>query len=65
MPKTPLPPLPDLLTPTEAADVFRVTTRTLARWAQAGKLDVVRTPLGRRRYKRDDVQRLLTDGGAS
>jgi len=39
-----------LLTPAQAAARLGVTPRTLARWADAGRLVGVRTPGGHRRY---------------
>lgn len=40
----------DLLKPKEAAELLAVDVRTLARWADAGKVRFVRTPNGHRRY---------------
>ena len=48
-------PRPRLLTPAEAAAIFRVAPRTLARWSAAGRLTAVRTPGGHRRYLKDEV----------
>lgn len=48
-----------LLTPGEVATIFRVDTKTVRRWAVAGKLDSVRTPGGHRRYRRTDVKALI------
>lgn len=45
----------DLLTPAEVAVLFRVNTKTVTRWARAGKLATVRTLGGHRRFRRDDV----------
>jgi excisionase family DNA binding protein len=55
----PAPELPELLTPVEVAKMFAVHQGTVAKWADAGKLAVVRTPGGRRRYFADEVQALL------
>ncbi|MDO9379692.1 MAG: BldC family transcriptional regulator [Nocardioidaceae bacterium] len=52
----------DLLTPGEVAALFAVETRTVTRWARAGKLPSVRTLGGHRRYLASDIRRLL-DGG--
>ena len=49
-----------LLTPVEAARMFGVTVRTLARWAREGKLASVRTPGGQRRYYAQEVKAILT-----
>lgn len=48
-----------LLTPRQVADRFNVDTKTVARWAQTGKLDVVRTLGGHRRYFAAEVDELL------
>ncbi len=39
--------------------MFRVSTKTLARWAEAGKLEAIRTPGGHYRYRRSSVEELL------
>lgn len=51
-----------LLTPREVAAMFRVDPKTVTRWAQAGKLQYVRTLGGHRRYRASDVEALLTGG---
>lgn len=45
------------LTPTEAADILRVTVRTLRRWDKDGYLPANRTPgkRGMPRYRREDL----------
>lgn len=48
-----------LLTPREVAAMFRVDPKTVTRWAQAGKLQYVRTLGGHRRYRAGDVEALL------
>ena len=48
-----------LLTPREVAAMFRVDPKTVTRWAQAGKLQYVRTLGGHRRYRSMDVEALL------
>ena len=48
-----------LLTPGEAADIFRVDPKTVAGWARAGKLPAIKTLGGHRRYRRSDVLALL------
>jgi excisionase family DNA binding protein len=53
------PPRPGLLRPAEVAAILRVAPRTVARWAAQGRLGVVRTPGGHRRYVEDDVIDLL------
>jgi excisionase family DNA binding protein len=50
-----------LLTPAEVAEMFRVRPKTVTRWAQAGKLQAVRTLGGHRRYRAAEVYELLRD----
>jgi excisionase family DNA binding protein len=54
-------PGPELLTPAEVAALFRVDAKTVTRWAQAGKLSSIRTLGGHRRYRADEVSRLLKE----
>jgi excisionase family DNA binding protein len=52
-------PLPKrLLKPKEAAAVLGVSTKTLARWEAEGRIEVIKTYGGHRRYRGDDVKRL-------
>nr|WP_207394204.1 BldC family transcriptional regulator [Actinomadura formosensis] len=53
-----------LLTPAEVARMFRVDTKTVARWADAGHLASVRTPGGRRRFSRQQIEHLMRGGDA-
>ena len=53
-----------LLTPAEVANMFRVDPKTVTRWAKAGKLSVIRTLGGHRRYRESEVRGLLDGGGA-
>lgn len=55
-------PLPELLTSSEVAEIFRVNPRTVHRWADAGSLSSIRTVGGRRRYDRHEVENLLEGG---
>jgi excisionase family DNA binding protein len=48
-----------LIRPGAAAQIAGVTTRTLARWADEGRLPVVRLPGGDRRYRRADVEAMM------
>ncbi len=48
-----------LMTPAEVAVLFRVDARTVGRWEKAGKLTSVRTPGNHRRFREDEVLRLL------
>lgn len=52
----------DLLKPGDAAAILGVTTRALANWADAGRLDAIKLPGGSRRYRRADVEALATNG---
>lgn len=64
MPRRTLPSADRLLTPAEAAARFGVNPKTVTRWADAGKLPVVRTLGGHRRYRLGDVRAALEDGAA-
>lgn len=48
-----------LLTPAEVAAMFRVDPKTVTRWAKDGRLTVVRTLGGHRRYLESEVVALL------
>jgi excisionase family DNA binding protein len=48
-----------LLTPSEVARMFRVDSKTVTRWAKAGKLTSVWTLGGHRRYREAEVRGLL------
>lgn len=52
---------PDLLTPSEVAAMFRVSPKTVGRWAQAGKLSSMKTLGGHRRYRASEVHELLSN----
>jgi excisionase family DNA binding protein len=52
-----------LLTPSETALLFRVDPKTVTRWARAGRLTSVRTLGGHRRYREEEVMRLLKEAG--
>jgi excisionase family DNA binding protein len=56
---TPQPTAGRLLTPSEVAALFRVDRKTVARWAAAGHLTSIRTPGGHRRFREEEVARLL------
>jgi excisionase family DNA binding protein len=51
-------PASHLMTAREVADVFRVDTKTVTRWARSGKLDSIRTLGGHRRFDRTEVRRV-------
>lgn len=44
-----------LMKPGEVAELFDVETKTVCKWANAGKLTVVRTIGGHRRYLKAEV----------
>ena len=54
-------PLRELLTTREAAGVLRVSSRTVTRWADQGRLRAVRTLGGHRRYFEPDVVTLAAN----
>lgn len=57
-----LPPDPEaLLTPAEVATLFRVTPKTVTRWAEAGKLPAIRTLGGHRRFPAGEVHRVRAE----
>ena len=49
-----------LLTPAEVAALFRVSPKTVTRWARAGKLTAMRTLGGHRRFRASEVRELLS-----
>ena len=51
-----------LLTPSEVAILFRVSPKTVTRWAKEGKLPYIRTLGGHRRYPARDVRALAEAG---
>ncbi|MXQ65209.1 helix-turn-helix domain-containing protein [Actinomadura rayongensis] len=48
-----------LYTPAEVANFFRVDPKTVTRWARTGTLTPVMLPSGHRRYRADEIHRLL------
>jgi excisionase family DNA binding protein len=48
-----------LLTPSEVAKLFKVDPKTVTRWSNNGKITCVKTAGGHRRYKLEEVQKLL------
>jgi len=54
---------PEWCTTGEAARILGVTGRTVANWARAGWLAHRTTPGGHRRFRREDLERLLADRG--
>lgn len=51
-----------LLTSGEVAVMFRVSPKTVTRWAATGKLASVRTLGGHRRYRESEVRAILNGG---
>lgn len=49
-----------LLTPGEVAVLFRVDSKTVSRWAKEGKIPCIRTLGGHRRFRQEDVDRLMS-----
>ena len=54
----------ELLTPGQAIAVAHISKSTLLRAEKAGKITGLRTPGGHRRYRRADVEALLTHPAA-
>ncbi|WP_396445205.1 helix-turn-helix domain-containing protein [Actinomadura sp.] len=54
-----------VIRPGEVARMFGVHRRTVARWAERGELASIRTPGGERRYSRQQVEHLLSDGAVT
>ena len=50
-----------LLTPAEVAALFRVSPKTVTRWARSGKLTALRTLGGHRRFRTSEVRQLLSN----
>lgn len=48
----------DLLTTSEVAEQYRVSTMTVRRWVAAGDLEAIRLPGRQLRYRRSDVEAL-------
>lgn len=48
-----------LLSPKTVASMFGVTPKTITRWAKDGKLPVVYTPGGHRRFPQKEVLEIL------
>jgi len=48
-----------LLTPSEVAKLFKVDPKTVTRWSNNGKITCIRTVGGHRRYRLEEVQKLL------
>ncbi|XTP37143.1 excisionase family DNA-binding protein [Mycobacterium sp. TJFP1] len=55
----------ELLSVGEAAALAGVHVDTIKRWEKAGRIAALRTPVGHRRFRRADVEKLLTAEAAS
>lgn len=55
----------ELLQPSDAASLIGVHPDTLKRWEAKGRITSLRTPEGHRRFRRGDVEALLTQAEAS
>ena len=53
----------DLISPQEAAEMMGVCAGTLRKWAEAGKLTVIKTIGNHRRYKLSEINKLLEESG--
>lgn len=54
----------ELMKPHEVAELFKVDPKTVTRWAKEGKLDSVRTLGGHRRFRREQIVRLLEESAS-
>lgn len=54
--------LPTLLTTGEVAEALSVGPDTVRRWAETGQLSAIKLPSGVRRFRREDVERILQGG---
>lgn len=48
------------MTPRQVSEAFDIDTETLAKWARHGKIQFTQTAGGHRRYRHQDVQKMLT-----
>lgn len=53
-----------LLAPGDVAELFGVSRKTVARWADAGKLKAMRTLGGHRRFDAEEVRERLARRGS-
>lgn len=54
------PELPDLLDTNEVAALCDVDPNTVRIWARIGRIPVITLPGGRKRFRREDIERMLT-----
>lgn len=55
----------ELLTAPKAAELLHVSDETVRRWAADGKLPCVTLPSGRRVFRREDIDAILTPESAA
>ena len=53
---------PELLTTSDVARIFHVSSSTVAGWAARGLLPHIRTPTGRLRFRLHDIDEILASG---
>lgn len=58
-------PADEILTAAEAAALLNVTDRTVRNWADDKKLACITLPSGQRRFRRSDIDAILTSTEAS
>ena len=56
---------PELLTPSEVAALFRVNPKTVTRWARAGRISYIKTLGGHRRFRADEIHKLVAEARQS
>lgn len=54
-----MPTTDDLMAPSEVAALFDVHPETVRRWARTGRLNGIRLPSGRTKYRRSEIDALL------
>ena len=54
---------PKVYTAKEVAEMLRVHQSTVTYWVRTGKVKAIRTPGGRIRIPREEVERILNGGG--
>ena len=55
----------ELLTPSEVAAMFRVNPKTVTRWAHAGRISYIKTLGGHRRFRADEIRKLVSEASQS
>jgi excisionase family DNA binding protein len=56
---------PRYLLPSEVADLFHTSPKTIHRWAKEGRLPFIRTLGGHRRYPEAEIRQLNADNTAA